>query len=69
MITILLEIQDKKIYLWVNHECIKEWKRKYTCTAGAPLELARHIESAFAVANVPAQIEFGDGFEDLRDLG
>lgn len=58
--TLLLEIQDKKIILWVDCEIIKEWRAKHTSAAGAPLEFMRAIEKAFAVAGVPVQIEFGD---------
>jgi hypothetical protein len=67
-VTILLEVQGTTIYCWVNSDCIKTWKRKYTGLAGAPLELARNLEKAFSVAHVPVQIEFGEGFEDIEEL-
>lgn len=67
-VTILLEIQGNKIYLWVDHEPLKTWRRGHTNPAGAPLELARHIEQAFSVAHIPADIEFGDGFEECSEL-
>lgn len=66
-VIILLEIQGAKILLWVNCECIKTWRRGHTNLAGAPLELARHIEASFAVAHVPALIQYGDGFEEIAE--
>lgn len=66
-IEILLEIQDKKIRLWVHHELIKEWRHGQTTIAGAPLEAARQIEAAFSAANVAAVIVFGDGYEEFNE--
>lgn len=63
---IILEQQDKTIYLWVNHEVIKSWKRQYTGPAGAPMKLAKQLESAFSIVGVPVTIEYGDGFEELN---
>lgn len=66
--SILLEVQDGEIILWVNNDQIKTWRVRHTGTVGAPLKLIRLLEAAFTSANVPSEIEYGDGCEDLRDL-
>jgi hypothetical protein len=67
-VTILLEVQGKDICLFVGHQLIKTWKKKYTNTAGQPLDIARLLESVFAALHIPCEIELGEGFEDLADL-
>lgn len=67
-VVILLEIQDSTIYLWVDSHQVKTWKRKYTGIAGAPLEMARLLESVFSALHIPCILEFGDGFEELAGI-
>jgi hypothetical protein len=66
-VVILLELQDAKIWLWVNNTVIRTWRAKHTGVAGAPLELADNIKSAFEAIEIDCVIEFGDGFEAFRD--
>lgn len=67
MNTLLIEVQGKKVLLWINSELLGEWRAGHTYVGGKPLEQARIIEKALSVCNVPCEIEFGDGCEDLKD--
>ncbi len=68
VVTILIEIQDKKVFLWIDTLLLGEWNAKYTAPSGKPLEIARYIESAFVAVHVPSRIEFGEGLEELKEL-
>lgn len=59
---ILLERQDgdSNIYLWCDHELIRQWRGKYSSMSGAPLDYARALIKAFRAVHIEAEFECSD---------
>jgi hypothetical protein len=67
-VIILLEVHGKEVRLWVNEQLLKTFNSRSVGVAGKPLELAVLLESAFYAAGVAAEIEFGEGFEEVKSI-
>lgn len=57
---VLVERQDKKIYVWVECELIASFNGQKTNLVGKPLELAQAIVKGFRAVGIEAVLEVSD---------